>query len=289
MNYRHAYHAGNFADVFKHALLMHLTAALLKKPAPIRVIDTHAGIGLYDLDAVEAGKTGEYRSGIGRLWDAPLSDDLSLYVSAVRDANRLSRDGTLRYYPGSPRLIRSLLRKEDRLDLVELHPEDAERLASGFSRDPQVRVHGMDAYAALKALTPPAERRGLVLIDPPFEKTDEFDRLARGLAQALKRWATGVYAIWYPIKTRPPVDAFFERIRAMKTESLVCEMMIASPDSPSRLSGCGVLILNPPWKIDETARSLGQEILTLLGYDPSGAAVRWLVDEKEADASRRRT
>lgn len=280
MNYRHAYHAGNFADVFKHALLVHLIAALRKKPTPIRVIDAHAGIGLYDLTAIEATKTGEYRFGIGRLWDSPLSDRLSFYVSAVRDANRLSHDGTLRYYPGSPRLIRSLLRDGDRLDLVELHPEDARQLASSFSRDSQVRIHAMDAYTALKALTPPAERRGLVLIDPPFEQGDEFGRVAHGLTQALKRWASGVYAIWYPIKTRPPVDTFFEHIRAMKTEALICEILIAQPDSPSRLSGCGVLILNPPWKIDETAQTLGREILTLLGHDPSGASVRWLVDEK---------
>lgn len=280
MNYRHAYHAGNFADVFKHALLVHLIAALLKKPTPVRVIDAHAGIGLYDLAATEATKTGEYLSGIARLWDSPLSDRLSLYVSAVRDANRPSRDGALRYYPGSPRLIRSLLRDDDRLDLVELHPEDVRQLAGCFSRDPQVRIHAMDAYSALKALTPPAERRGLVLIDPPFEQIDEFDRVVRGLKQALKRWAHGVYAIWYPIKTRPPVERFFEHVRALETEALICEILIAPPDSPSRLSGCGVLILNPPWKIDETAEALGREILTLLGHDPSGASVRWLVDEK---------
>ncbi len=279
MNYRHAYHAGNFADVFKHALLLHLLEYLLRKPSPIRVIDTHAGIGLYDLAADAAERTGEYKNGIARLWDAPLSAALRPYVDAVRATNRLMRDDVLRYYPGSPRLIRSLLRAGDRLDLVELHPVDAKSLHSGFARDPMVRVHVMDAYAALKALTPPPERRGLVLIDPPFEKTDEFDRIARGLQQALKRWATGVYAVWYPIKTRPAVDAFFAQIRAMKVEALACEMLIAPADSPARLSGCGLVILNPPWKIDQTAETLGREILTLLGCDPAGITVRWLVDE----------
>ncbi len=279
MNYRHAYHAGNFADVFKHALLMHLLAALLRKPAPIRVIDTHAGIGLYDLHATEAEKTGEYQDGIARLWNASLSPELAPYVDAVRTANRLVRDDMLRYYPGSPRLIRALLREGDRLDLVELHPADAQSLRRNFIRDPMVRVHTMDAYAALKALTPPPERRGLVLIDPPFEKTDEFERIARGLQEALKRWATGVYALWYPIKTRPPVEAFFTQIRALKIEALACEMMIAPPDTPNGLSGCGLLILNPPWQIDTTAAALGADILTLLGHAPSGMSVRWLVDE----------
>jgi 23S rRNA (adenine2030-N6)-methyltransferase len=199
MNYRHAYHAGNFADVHKHAILALLLAHLRRKETPFHVLDTHAGIGRYDLFGAEAGKTGEYEDGIRKLMTPPLDHPLlAPYLDRVRAEN--SGD-VVHFYPGSPCLIRGSLRQGDRMTLVERHPEDAEILRGLFRRDSQVTLREEDAYQAMKACLPPTERRGLVLIDPPYEVKDEFQRLIKGLGEALKRWPTGIYAIWYPIKS----------------------------------------------------------------------------------------
>jgi 23S rRNA (adenine2030-N6)-methyltransferase len=189
MNYRHAYHAGNFADVHKHAVLTLLLAHLCRKETPFHILDTHAGIGRYDLSGVEAGKTGEFEGGIARLLagaDHPLLAD---YLARVRAENE---DGALRFYPGSPLIARASLRPDDRMTLVELHPEDAETLRALFKRDRQVTIREEDAYQALKACLPPKERRGLVLVDPPYEVKDEFQRMVKGMGEALRRWPTGV-------------------------------------------------------------------------------------------------
>jgi len=255
VNYRHAYHAGNFADVLKHAVLALLLEHLRLKAAPFCVVDCHAGTGCYDLAGIEAGKTGEYRDGIGRLLAAgPLPALLDGYLAAVRAVN--AGEPELRYYPGSPLIARSLLRPDDRLLLSELHPEDSQALRRLFTGDRQVVVHRDDAYAALKALLPPAERRGLVLIDPPFEATDEFRRLLRGLGQALRRWPTGIYAIWYPIKDRQPVEAFLAELALLGRPGLVAELCRFPADSAERLNGCGLAILNPPWRLDEALATL---------------------------------
>src|SRR3546814_577166 len=225
MNYRHAYHAGNFADVVKHAVLALAIARLKVKDAPFCVIDTHAGIGRYDLGAPAASKTGEYKTGIARLLardPETLPDELRPYLAAVKALNGGAlKNGGLRWYPGSPRLVRSLLRRQDRLVALELHPEDAAALAALFERDPQVKVQQADGYGGLKALLPPRERRGLVLIDPPFEERGEFERLVQGLRQAYRRWATGHYVIWYPIKGRPPVAAFHDALKATGIERIL--------------------------------------------------------------------
>ena len=209
MNYRHAYHAGNFADVVKHAALSRLVEYLKLKDKAFRVVDTHAGIGLYDLSSEEAQKTGEWLDGIGRLLEAKLSPDaqalLAPYLEAVKSANP---EGGVENYPGSPLIVRHLLRPQDRLSAIELHPKDFQRLKALFAGDFQVRAIELDGWLALGAHLPPKEKRGLVLVDPPFEQEGEFDRLVDGLVRAHRRWPGGIYALWYPIKDRAAVSRF---------------------------------------------------------------------------------
>ncbi|MEJ0048609.1 MAG: 23S rRNA (adenine(2030)-N(6))-methyltransferase RlmJ [Rhodospirillales bacterium] len=238
MNYRHAYHAGNWADCMKHALLVWLLRALALKQKPFFVLDTHAGLGHYDLDAEQARRTGEADAGIRRLLDAP-STVLADYLGLVRE---------LGLYPGSPAIIRALLRPGDRLVCCELHPEDHAVLRRHFGRDPQAHVHLRDGFAALGALLPPPERRGLVLIDPPYEAPDEYLRVAAGLATANARFPGGVLAAWYPIKHRAPVRAFHATIRDTALRDVVAaEFLLRSPLDAARLNGCGLLVVNPPW------------------------------------------
>lgn len=255
MNYRHAYHAGNFADVVKHAALTLVIERLKRKDAPFRVIDTHAGIGLYDLGSEEAQKTGEWRSGIGRLLgpDAhtpptPVAEILGPYLDVVRSENP---SGLLERYPGSPALARRLLRPQDRLVVNELQPEDAAVLAAAFAGDRQTKVMQLDGWVALKALLPPKERRGVILVDPPFEQPGEFPRLLTGLREAVKRFATGIYLLWYPIKN--PLDSeVFNRDLAMHSDKLMTvELLVRTPVDISRLNGSGLAILNPPYGLRE--------------------------------------
>ena len=246
MNYRHVYHAGNFADVIKHATVALILDYLQKKDAGLMVLDAHAGVGLYDLSGVEAQKTGEWQGGVGKIWgqDA-VPDPLLPWLQAVRYFNS---DGGLLAYPGSPMLARHLMRPQDRLVLVEKHPQDYLALSSLFHYDRQVQVHEADAYAQIKAALPPPERRGLVLIDPPFEEKDEHQRVLRGLGHALKRWPTGCYVIWYPIKAYQPIEAFLDGLRALAPPpGLVVELMLRPGDDPYRLNGSGLVVLNPPW------------------------------------------
>lgn len=285
MNYRHAYHAGGFADVLKHALLAWMIERLKRKEKPFCVLDTHAGIGRYDLRAEPAQKTREFEHGIARLFDAPPDADLDPYLATVR---RLNPDGRLRWYPGSPELARALLRRGDRLLLCELHPDDARTLRRACAHDARVRVERMDGYLALKALLPPHERRGLVLIDPSFEAPDEFARIVRGLRHALRRWATGTYAVWYPVKDRAPVSAFHAQAAALAAEALVVELLLRPDDDPETLNGCGLLVINPPWQLDGAARRVLPRLLARLGAEALGA---WRVemlaraDRPEAEAA----
>jgi 23S rRNA (adenine2030-N6)-methyltransferase len=276
MNYRHAYHAGNFADVIKHAALALVLEHLRKKETPFCVVDTHAGIGCYDLKSGEAEKTGEFEDGIFRLLSSgtPLPPSLDGYLAAVRSVN--PDWPKLRFYPGSPSIARTLLRPNDRLALVELHPEDARSLKRAFFNDPQVGVHASDAYTALKALLPPKERRGLVLIDPPFEVADEFQRIVRGLKQALRRWPTGIYGIWYPIKAPELADRFLGEIATLGRPCFTAELFRTPPDDPSRLNGCGLLLINPPWKLDDALAELLPVLAERLGAT-GGCGVRWLL------------
>jgi 23S rRNA (adenine2030-N6)-methyltransferase len=254
MNYRHAYHAGNFADVHKHAVLTLLLAHLRRKETPFHVLDTHAGIGRYDLFGEEAGKTGEYEDGIRKLMTPPLDHPLlTPYLDLVRAEN--SGDAA-HFYPGSPCLIRASLRENDRATFVELHPEDASALRGLFRRDLQVTVREEDAYQALKACLPPKERRGLVLIDPPYEDRGEFQRMIKGLAEALKRWPTGIYAIWYPIKSKAEVARFTDELINFGKPCLTSELMRYETEDESKLNGSGLALINPPYQLDEQLGSL---------------------------------
>lgn len=264
MNYRHAFHAGNFADCMKHALLVLLIRRLAAKDKPFRVLDTHAGIGAYDLSGSEAERTGEWRRGVGRLLDlteGPLADWLAL----VRNAGFPPR------YPGSPSLVRMMLRPNDRLVLCELHEEDHATLRTLFRGDPQTAVHKRDAWEALTGLTPFAEKRGLVLVDPPFEVEGEFERMAEGLALVAHRFRAGVQAHWYPIKHRAPVRAFHTALAESGVRDiLACELWLREPTDPQRLNGCGLVVVNPPWRFEEEARAILEALLEHLGEGEPG-------------------
>lgn len=282
MNYRHAYHAGNFADVVKHAALTRLVEYLKLKDKAFRMIDTHAGIGLYDLSSVEAQKTGEWRSGIGRLIEAQFSPEagalLAPYLEAVRAANP---DGGMARYPGSPLIVRHLLRVQDRLSAIELHPQDYERLKALFARDFQVRTMELDGWLALGAHLPPKEKRGLVLVDPPFELEGEFDRLVDGLERAHRRWPGGIYALWYPIKDRTAVARFRERLRqAAIPKILDLAFEVRAPSREERFDGSGLVVVNPPFVFEGEMRVLLAELGRALAQDESARwSIEWLAGE----------
>ena len=247
MNYRHGFHAGNFADCVKHALLVWLVRALQRKEKPAFFLDTHAGRGRYDLESAEARRTGEWREGIALLRADP-DPALAEYLGAVE---------RLGLYPGSPRLIRGLMRPADRLACCELHPEDAAALKREFAGDPTVAVHRRDGWEALGALLPPPERRGLTFIDPPFEAEDEFSRLAAGLHHARRRFPTGAIAAWYPIKTRARVRQFHAALQENGFGgALAAEFWRRAPLDPARLNGSGLIIVNPPFGFTEAAPTL---------------------------------
>jgi 23S rRNA (adenine2030-N6)-methyltransferase len=255
MNYRHGYHAGNFADVLKHTALCELLRLLTAKDKKLFVLDTHAGAGGYDLSGDQARRTGEADAGIVRLAAASRSGmpaSVTRYLAAVAAYDRKfgRADGTLRRYPGSPRLVRAALRPGDRFIACELHPEEALLLKREFAGDRAVEVRQADGYKALKALLPPVERRGLVLIDPPFEATDEYERLLRALRQAVRRFATGCYAVWYPIKD-DMAAAFARDLAAFKP--LILELRLDGV-APGKLAACGLAVINPPWRFEEAMR-----------------------------------
>lgn len=286
MNYRHAFHAGNFADVFKHALLALLIAHLKGKDKPFFVLDTHAGPGLYNLSDERALRTGEWREGIARvLARANTPPALQPYLAAVRSFN--DKD-SMRWYPGSPRLIRKLLRPQDRLAAVEMHPEDARLLTDEFAGDPAVRVHAMDGYTALRSLLPPPERRGLVLVDPPFEAASEFAQLANGLKEAHRRWATGIYMLWYPVKNQEAVAGFHRDVTALGIpRTMVVELRLQTA-VPDKLIGCGIVLVNPPWRFEEDARAILDFLVAVLGRANSAAGrIDWLVPESATNSAAR--
>jgi 23S rRNA (adenine2030-N6)-methyltransferase len=253
MNYRHGYHAGNYADVLKHLVLVELLRLLTAKDKKLFVLDTHSGAGGYDLAAGLATRTREAEAGIRRLLAMPragMPAAVARYLAAVAAYDRkFGRGEGLRHYPGSPRLVRAALRLGDRFVACELNPQEALSLKREFAGDRMVDVRQADGYHALKALLPPVERRGLVMIDPPFEKTDEFDTLARGLRHALRRFATGCYAIWYPIKDEDAVAAFKEALAGLKT--LILEARLNAV-AEGKLGACGVAVINPPWTFQES-------------------------------------
>ncbi len=264
MNYRHAFHAGNHGDCLKHALLVWLLGAMRRKPGGVFVLDTHAGIGQYDLDAAPATRTGEAARGIFRLLPDP-PPALAEYLALVR---------RLGLYPGSPAIIRALLRAQDRLACCELHPEDVATLRRRFARDPQVAVHHRDAWEAIGALLPPksGERRALVLIDPPYEAEDDGEKLVAAMATAHRRMPGAVLAAWYPIKHRAPVRALHTALREAGIHDIVAaELHLRAPLDAARLNGSGLVLVNPPHGFAEAAPPMLAALLDRLGQGEDGA------------------
>lgn len=274
MNYRHAFHAGNFADVMKHAVLALVLVHLNRKDTAYRVIDTHAGAGLYDLAGDKAGRTGEWRQGIGRMLAEPLAPAaaglLAPYLEAIADVRAQHGDAL---YPGSPEIARRLTRRQDRLTLVEKHPEEARALAQAMGGDRRAKVVELDGWTALKASVPPVEKRGLVLVDPPFEEPGELQRMGQAVAAAWRKWRTGLYMLWYPIKREDDADGL-ERVLAAAgiDKRLRIELLVRRDSGDGRLRGSGLLLLNPPWTVKVDAEVLLPVLAQRLG---AGGAGQW--------------
>lgn len=279
MNYRHAYHAGNHADVVKHVTLARLIALIARKDNPFVYLDSHAGVGLYDLRGDQANRTGEWLEGIGRLWraaDAPaLLDD---YLGVLRAMNP---DGELRHYPGSPELARVLSRAQDRLHLNEKHPEDGELLKDNMRGDRRVAVHRGEGWQVPRALLPTREKRALLLIDPPFEQPDDFERCVQALDEAHGRMRQAIVAIWYPIKDRRQLKRFYQRLEKSAAPKLLrAELYVHSPDDAERLTGSGLVISNPPWGLEDELRELLPWLASLLGQSEGGWTLDWPIPER---------
>jgi 23S rRNA (adenine2030-N6)-methyltransferase len=281
MNYRHAFHAGNHADVLKHYVLSRLITLLSRKEAPFAYLDSHAGIGLYDLRGDQASRTGEWLEGIARLWHArDVPDPLLDYLEVIRAMNP---DGELRHYPGSPELARLLTREQDRLHLNEKHPEDGRLLKENMHGDRRVAVHLGEGWHVPRALLPTREKRALLLIDPPFEQADEMERCAQSLSEAIGRMRQAVVAIWYPIKDLRQLRRFFGDLEKSKAPKLLrVELYVHSTDEPTRLNGSGLVISNPPWGLEEELKQILPWLAQLLGQSQGGWRMDWLIEEKTA-------
>jgi 23S rRNA (adenine2030-N6)-methyltransferase len=281
MNYRHAFHAGNFADVFKHVVVARILVRLMRKETPLRFIDTHAGAGVYSLDAEEAHRTGEWRDGVGRVLDASPSTGVAAILEPWLQLVSPMAQAEPRLYLGSPRLAQALLRPQDRLVLIEKHPVDARYLHQAIDGDRRCKALTGDGWSLLPGLVPPPERRGLVLIDPPFEEDRELATIIAVLEAALRRWSTGVYAVWYPIKARRPVEAFARKAAALNASKVWrAELQLFPVERIDRLNGCGMLVLNPPWQLDDDLAEAGPFLARVLAReDPGYFRAEWLKPE----------
>lgn len=282
MNYRHAFHAGNFADVVKHIILARIISYMMRKDAAFRVIDTHAGVGLYDLLGDAAGRTGEWEDGIGRLMAASLppkvAELVEPYLLAIKAQNP---DRALRFYPGSPLVTRHMLRSQDRLMALELHPQDFELLKENFAGDIQARITHLDGWAAMGTHLPPKENRGLVLVDPPFEEKGEFARMVQSLEKAHKRWPGGTYAYWYPIKDPRDADAYAKALNATGIPKILrLELTIRPPSTPPRLHGTGMIVVNPPYVLEDEMKIVLPTLAKLLSDENRGRfRIDWIRGE----------
>jgi 23S rRNA (adenine2030-N6)-methyltransferase len=282
MNYRHAFHAGGFADVIKHIVLVRMLTYLQDKQAPFRVIDTHAGAGVYDLTSDEARRGGEWLTGIARIMQARFSETtaplLKPYLDIVRAFNPKAQ---LVAYPGSPLIARALLRPQDRMTACEVEPKARKRLIEALRRDTQARVVDLDGWMALPAFVPPKERRGLVLIDPSFEQKNEFERLAAGFAEAFAKWPTGSYLLWYPVKSRRATDSLARNVAAAvgagpsPGKCLRLEFSVAPQEAGAALASAGLLIVNPPYTLAGELKAILPELEKPLGQ---GGASRFRLE-----------
>jgi 23S rRNA (adenine2030-N6)-methyltransferase len=284
VNYRHSFHAGNFADVHKHVTLLAVLDYLLQKPKPLLYLDTHAGRGEYDLRSNDAGRDPEWQSGIGRLFGKVMNSPLlQRYLDVINKAQQGA--GALHCYPGSPLIATHVLRDMDRRVFVEKQAEECLALRK-LLRQPQHHISNTtvddgDGYAALHAYLPPKEKRGLILLDPPFEAADEFKQLEQALASAAERWPTGIFCLWYPLKAGGLVNPFYASLkRSGLRKLLLAELSVRPPETPLGLNGSGMLIMNPPWQLDAALRIAYAELLPLLAVDGQGSSrVSWLVPE----------
>jgi 23S rRNA (adenine2030-N6)-methyltransferase len=288
VNYLHQYHAGNFADVVKHAVLVRIVRAMQRKERGFRYIDTHAGRGHYDLAAAAQGdsleRKPEWPEGIGRLWTrTDLPELLADYVGLVKafDLEQGNLEALPRFYPGSPRLVRALAREQDRLALFEKHPDEAEALRIEMLRLGAVGIQAMDGYAGLRGQLPAPEKRALMLIDPPFEAKDEFVQVVRAVDDALRRAPATTIMIWYPLTERARVDWFFDDLRSLKLPpTFALEVTIVGPLHPLKMKGTGLVVINPPWKLDQELAPAARWLAGALAQDSGGhAELQWLVRE----------
>jgi 23S rRNA (adenine2030-N6)-methyltransferase len=277
MNYRHAFHAGGFADVIKHIVLVRILTYLHDKPTPFRVIDSHAGAGVYDLTGEEASRTGEWLTGIARIMQARFSETTADLVKPYLDIVRaFNPQRALTAYPGSPLIARALLRPQDRMVACEVEPRARKHLINALRRDKQARVVDLDGWVGLPAFVPPNERRGLVLIDPPFEAKDEFERVAAGFEEAFGKWPTGCYLLWYPVKSRRATDALVQHVASVTAAArppgncLRLEFSVAPQSADGGLVSTGLLIVNPPWRLAAELKAILPELEKPLGQGGAG-------------------
>ncbi|ERM63169.1 hypothetical protein P781_00890 [Vibrio mimicus CAIM 1883] len=278
LSYRHSFHAGNHADVLKHIVQSLILNSLQQKEKPFVYHDTHSGVGRYDLTHEWSEKTGEYKQGIARVWQQDnIPADLDSYLDAIR---QLNQGETLRYYPGSPRVARAHLREQDRMVLTELHPSDYPLLEQEFHRDHQVSIYKEDGFARLKASLPPQERRGLVLIDPPYELAKEYRDVVQAIAQSYKRWATGIYAIWYPVVNRCDIDDMLEGLQGLGIRKILQIELGVSPDTNERgMTASGMIVVNPPWTLESQMQTILPFLKQAIAPATGHYKVEWVVPE----------
>lgn len=278
LSYRHSFHAGNHADVLKHIVQSLILNALQQKETPLVYHDTHSGVGRYDLTHEWSEKTGEYKQGIGQLWqqtDTPT--EIDSYLDAVK---ALNQGDELRYYPGSPRIARAHLRSQDRMVLSELHPSDYPLLEQEFARDRQVAIYKQDGFARLKASLPPKERRGLVLIDPPYELAKEYRDVVQAIAQSHKRWSTGIYAIWYPVVNRCDIEDMLDGLAKLGIRKILQIELGVAPDTNQRgMTASGMIVINPPWKLESEMQTILPFLKQAIAPATGHFKVEWVVPE----------
>ncbi|EGQ9892239.1 23S rRNA (adenine(2030)-N(6))-methyltransferase RlmJ [Vibrio cholerae] len=278
LSYRHSFHAGNHADVLKHIVQSLILNSLQQKEKPFVYHDTHSGVGRYDLTHEWSEKTGEYKQGIARVWQKDhIPAELDSYLDAIR---QLNQGETLRYYPGSPRVARAHLREQDRMVLTELHPSDYPLLEQEFHRDRQVSIYKEDGFTRLKASLPPQERRGLVLIDPPYELAKEYRDVVQAIAQSYKRWATGIYAIWYPVVNRCDIDDMVEGLQGLGIRKILQIELGVSPDTNERgMTASGMIVVNPPWTLESQMQTILPFLKQAIAPATGHYKVEWVVPE----------
>ncbi|MFC0180677.1 23S rRNA (adenine(2030)-N(6))-methyltransferase RlmJ [Thorsellia kenyensis] len=283
LSYRHSFHAGNFADVLKHIVQVLIIESLKEKEKPFVYLDTHSGAGRYSLSSDEANKTGEYLEGIVRVLEASNPPELiKPYLSLIHELNPKIKDQALRYYPGSPIIAKALLREEDRLLLAELHPSDQVFLKKGFLHDPRALIKLGDGFHLLKSHLPPLERRGLILIDPSYELKEDYQQVVKALKEGYKRFATGIYALWYPVVFRQNIKKMCTELKESGIKKILQIELGVRPDSDKRgMSASGMIVINPPWKLENQMKEILPWLTKVLAPDGHGHfSVEWLVPEE---------